>query len=134
MTPSSVYRSPSKRRPPAAPSHPAATRPMSVLLQFQRGNTRDPVIIIVDNDNDAEDNIIILSGVSVICCRRRCRCRPPSMVGCCVAHSAVCPYRRPSPATARCSCPMRPSPPTLLSMVGCCFLCPPSSIPTESPS
>ena len=75
---------------------------MSVLLQFQRGNTRDPVVIVVDNDNNAEDNNIILSGGSVIWSRRplRCRCRPPSMVGCSVAHTAVCPYLQPLAATS----------------------------------
>ena len=66
-TPPMVNRSQSKRRPLAAPSHPTAARPVSVLLQFQRGNTQDPVIIIVDSNNDADDNGITLSGVSIIC-------------------------------------------------------------------
>ena len=94
---------------------------------------------------------------SLCCCRHRRRCRPRSMVGCCIAHSIVCGpichlplsssckcqhfCRRPqSPITNLChplschSCPCRPSPPPLPSMVGCCVLPPPSSIPTEPPS
>ena len=91
------------------------------------------------------------------CCCHHCRCRPPSMVGCCVAPSFVChPIRHPllsslcncqhfsrwplSPITNLCqplfccSCPGRPSPLPLPSMVGCWVLPPPSSIPTEPPS
>ena len=98
MTPPTVHRLPSNGCHQNADCPPL--RPVRVLLQFQRGNTWNPVYIVVYNDNDAEDNGIILSGVSVICCHRRCRCRPPSVVGCCVAHFAVCPYCQPLPATA----------------------------------
>ena len=91
------------------------------------------------------------------CCRQRRRCSPPSMVGCCVAYSVVCRPICYSPLSSSCdcqlfrrrppssiadlrqplfyrSCPSHPSPSPLPSMVGCCVLRPPSSIPTEPPS
>ena len=91
------------------------------------------------------------------CCCHQCRhCSPPLMVGCCVAYSFVCHplchlplsslcdhqhFRRrpPSPIADLCqplfyrSCPGHPSPLPIPSMVGCCVLRPPSSIPTELP-
>ena len=83
------------------------------------------------------------------CCQRR-SCSPPLMVGCCVTYSVVCRlichlpfssscdrntfaagHQPPSPIANLRHALSYPSPSPLLSLVGCCILCPPSSIPTE---
>jgi hypothetical protein len=87
-------------------------------------------------------------GSRCCCCQCR-RCSPPLMVGCCVAYSVVCcpichppllslcrrqhfcRRRLPSPIPDLCQRLSYPSPSPLPSMVGCCVLRPPSSIPTK---
>ena len=123
--PATVHRSPSKLRPPAAPSHPVAAKggtPGTLLSSLLTTTTMQKTMA----SSSPVSASSVAAAVAAADLRQWLVVVSPTPLSVPIAD-----LRQPLPC---CSCPGRPSPSTLPSMVGCCFLRPPSSIPTEPPS